>query len=125
MADHLLQGDSLDEIESLVRDAGRFVRPSQDLRPRTLESARAACHERWAQRRLWQLTLVVAIIATLTQSLDDRLEVVGLHQGRFSPAAGHGTSSELAPAPSDAGWTMVDSFTDLRRRQAEMLRLAK
>jgi hypothetical protein len=124
MDDRLLRDEPLGDIELLVRDAGRYVRPSADLRPRTLESARTACHERWAQRRLWQLALMVAIIATLSQSLDDRRDLAAFRQGRLSAAGLYGSSGQLAPS-QDAGWTMVDSFTDLRRRQAELLRLAK
>ena len=114
----------LDEVESLIRSAGDYVRPSEDLRPRVLENARSQCSERQLRRRFWQSAVAALFFVIVTSSL----------ARRFEPAIGANaqgsawTSPMLAPVEaaarsSDPSWQMVESFTQLRHRQAEMLRL--
>ena len=57
----LEQDAQWDDVEALVRAAGQYVRPSEELRPRLLETARAESRERQAQWRFWQLALAVAL----------------------------------------------------------------
>jgi hypothetical protein len=108
-----------DDVESLVLAAGNYVRPSDDLRPRVLETARAESHERWAQRRIWQVALVIALLGVFSTSVRGRLEVAAPPSGI---ALGAGAMARPAEFGND-GWNMVESFTDLRRRHAAMLRL--
>src|SRR5262245_2406696 len=121
MAEHFHGDAQWDDVEALVRDAGRYVRPSEGLRPRVLETARAESRERRAQLRLWQVALVVALWGAISTTSASRWELTapfsaGLLQMQtdVQPAEGGG-----------AGWNMVESFTDLRRRQAALLSLTR
>jgi hypothetical protein len=114
----------LDELESLIRSAGQYVRASDDLRPRVLENARWQCSERRLQLRFWQTAAVVLLCGMLTSSLLDRSEPTA---SSTTHTAGW-TSPMLAPVEaatrsSDPSWQMVESFTQLRLRQAQLLRL--
>ncbi len=114
----------LGDVESLVRSAGNYVRPSEDLRPRVLETARVARKERQAQR--W--TLHMAACALLCGVLAAALQTPSAVATRETAAAAIGYrllwNSQPTIGTSDASWNMVDSFTELRRRQAELLRPA-
>ena len=111
--------DGWEDAEALVRAAGDYVRPSDDLRPRVLETARAESHERWAQRRIWQVALAVALLGLCSTSFHGRLTKSAAR------SAGGLQAAAIAPhiEAGHDGWSMVDSFTDLRRRHAAMLRL--
>jgi hypothetical protein len=113
------------EIESTVRAAGGYVRASDDLRPRVLENARIERRECRAQRIVRQAALCVVVFAASTPEF---------HSPPGSPVDGHpwsllAASSEslLFPAQAstlssgDVAWQLVDSLTELRRRQANAL----
>lgn len=114
----------LADVESLVRSAGEYVRPSDDLRPRVLENARAWRKERQARR--W--TLHMAASALVCGLLAAALQTPSSFAARETAAGAIGYrlywSTQPATGASETGWSMVDSFTELRRRQAELLRPA-
>lgn len=115
------------DIEALVFAAGGYVRASEDLRPRILEAARLQRHERRAQRWLRRAAVIVLLAATvgatLRQSESERARPIGIVMAAgfdefFVPTA-------VASARSgDGDWRMIDAFTELRRQQAQVLRLA-
>jgi hypothetical protein len=110
-----------DDLEGLIRLAGDYVQASDDLRPRVLEAAKAASRERRARRRIMQIAAVilVAIMPAATYfggSLQPSAAQASLWPLQNEPAAGGKTG--------DACWEVVDSFTELRRYQARVLRLA-
>jgi hypothetical protein len=112
------------DIESLVSAARDYVRPSDDLRPRVLETARAERRERRLQRHLAQMAAVVLLMVTgLTvyhqPELSDRARAFLPTMEAMSDEA----QAEAARFSDHATWETVESFTDLRRRQAELLRL--
>jgi len=119
----------LDELETLIRSAGQYVRASDDLRPRVLENARSQCSERRLQRHFWQTAAVVLLCGMLTSSLANRPESATDNNSGSSAW----TSPVLAPVEAaarsagaqagDPSWQMVESFTQLRIRQAQLLRL--
>jgi hypothetical protein len=128
VTEHFGWDDSLDEVESLLREAGDYVRASEDLRPRVLEAARVQRGERRAQRWIRHLAVVVLYLALITaigrQEFDAErtrpmgiLAAAGFHEF-FSPAA------IAATRCGDGDWRMLDAFTKLRRQQAEVLRFA-
>jgi hypothetical protein len=110
-----------DDVESLVRAAGNYVRPSDDLRPRVLETARAESRERRNRRRMWQLAVVVALLGALTTAEQVRREAAAAAPGLLVEAAAFVGTSEQG----DTGWGLVDAYTQLRRKQAAMLRLSE
>ena len=129
MAEPLDRCEQWDDVESLVRAAGNYVRPSDDLRPRVLETARAESHERWAHQRIWQVALVVALLGVCSSSVRSRLEVAAppsgmmLETGAMARRAEAGNDGWNTVGWNTVGWNTVESFTDLRRRHAAMLRL--
>lgn len=116
--------ESLADIESLVRSAGDYVRPSEDLRPRVLEGARCVSKERQARRWIGHLAMCALALAMLIAAVRHAPD---LWHEPAAARSGYGSLWNVSPATagsSDASWSMVDSFTDLRRRQAELLRPA-
>jgi hypothetical protein len=110
-----------DETEALVRAAGGYVRPSETLRPRLLDAARAESRERWAQQKMWQVALVVALWGALSTASGNRWQAAS----PFSAALLQAEVQERPVEVGAAGWSVVDSFTDLRRRQAAVLSLSR
>ena len=114
----------LDEIESLVRAAQDYVRPSDDLRPRVLETARFERREQHAQRRFWQIAALIVFCGMLTHSIRQMPEVaVAPGQETAVDVGSIFSSATTAARSSDPSWETVESFTQLRLRQAELLRL--
>ena len=112
----------LGEVEALIRSAGEYVRASDDLRPRVLENARLQCRERQMRRRFWQAAAVAVFCGLITSSLLRQAEGTAKAQTAAwsNPML---TSVEAAARSSDPSWQMVESFTQLRLRQAQLLRL--
>ena len=124
MADWRETCESLGDVEALVRAAGDYVQPSRDLRPRVLEAARLESGERQARRRISRLALCAALLAVITMSGMERPEGPGMFQQITLVAAeSHFDSETGARTGGDSGWALVEAYTELRRRQAEVLRL--
>lgn len=127
MAKWLDQQDNSNDVEALILAAGGYIRASDDLRPRVLEAARLQGHERRAQRWLRRAAAMVLLVATVGAALREgdspRVRPIGIFLAAgfdefFVPTA-------VASAHSvDGDWRMIDAFTELRRQQAEVLRLA-
>ena len=126
MAESRDYSEPLNEIEALVRQAGNYVRASDDLRPRVLESARAVRNEYRVQRWLWQAAFSVALLGMLMATIGQGPEATAARRtDAITEAARICTREEAAAAAGkDATWELVDSFTRLRQRHAALLRLA-
>jgi hypothetical protein len=114
----------LDDIESLIVAARNYVRPSDDLRPQVLELARAEHRERRMQRQLAQMAALVLLMVTAITVY--RQPDVSDRARAFLPAMEAVSSHshlETMESSDRAAWETVDSFTNLRRRQADLLRL--
>jgi hypothetical protein len=117
--------EPLNDIEALVRSAGNYVQASRDLRPRVLETARAERDEQRMSRRIWQAAVLVVLIAMFWMSPRQRPEALDFGQSRTAAQPGHySLSPEASEGYGDFNWDMVESFTEMRRRQSELLRLA-
>jgi len=112
-----------DAIEALLRSAGDYVRPSEDLRPRVLETARLERRERGMQTRFWQVAAVVFLCGMLTSPAGDRSGSASVRPPAALKASEILIHVEAAARAADPSWEMVESFNELRLRQAEMLRL--
>jgi hypothetical protein len=116
--------DDEQEIEALVRAAGGFVRASDDLRPRVLETIRLQRGERRAQGHIRRAALLCAIFAMLTAAFPPTTGLPARWQQSawLTPS----TASLLLPAQAsatsggDVAWNLVDALTELRRRQASV-----
>ena len=109
----------LDRLESLVRAAGGYIEPSDNLRPSTLEAAREACRQQRTTRRLGGLALVVVVLAA-----------TGLPWLRGSSGGGSFVGSDemyrrasIASLDSSVGthWALYEVFRDARLEKAERL----
>jgi hypothetical protein len=113
----------------MIRAAGRYVRATDDLRPRVLEAARVQRGERWAQNlicRLGMFTLFLAFFTAADQQgaafrrpplVAQKVVASGLDQF-ITPV------SAVTPRSGDGDWRMIDAFTEMRRQQAQVLRFA-
>ena len=121
MTEPLDYSSEWNDVEALMRAAGGYVRPSEELRPRVLETARTEFRERLAQRRIWQVALVVAILGAISIAVGDP---------RYAGVPFSASVLEVQPDVRQAeggaaGWSTVEAFTDLRRRQAALLSLTR
>lgn len=114
------------EIEAMVRSAGQYVRASDDLRPRVLETARTQCGERWAQRCIRRVALFVILTAIFTVSGGRELDSAAAPRQLALVTADAERSLLRAqadfPVGGDSGWGVVEAFSELRREQAKVLR---
>lgn len=115
MTDLRSRHEPIDDIEALIRSAKDYVHASDDLRPRILEAARSQRGEQRALGYLRQAAIVLAILGLLTLARRGTTD-------HAEPALLAAVSAEdlLSAAAEDRNWGLVDSFTELRQRQAEL-----
>ena len=136
-------GDNPDAtLESLIRAAGDYVHPTDDLRPRTLETARRRCRQ---QRRASGMAIAALLLAVLIPSGNRQqahmapferasFERAPFGRAPFGRLSSYATTQSLDTKTEDwesgpntlrAGlgpdWALVEIFTQLRRQQAELL----
>jgi len=120
-----------ESIEALIRSAKNYVRASDDLRPRVLETARIRRREFQFKWRLWLAAAMVLSCGWLMASV---IRQQGIESASTFPtvtsafptvtSAGQLVVGADVAAPStDASWQIVESFTQLRVKQARLLRL--
>ena len=121
MIDSFEFDDSVSDIEALIRAAGDYVQPSDDLRPRVMEAARFWRMERRTQWRLGQAAVLFILLNLLATSTLQRVE---LADGKPPAIARDAEDASGGPAYRESEhWDTVDAFRELRRRQASLLRL--
>lgn len=111
-------------VEALIRAAGNYVRPSDDLRPSTLEAAR---YERGTRRWKRHLSAVAAVVVLLAignvparfVSTDVAERTASATVTReFELREQAAKSSGLAFNPS---WAWFEAFWELRHQQASRI----
>lgn len=117
--------ESFDEIEALVRSAADYVQVSKDLRPRTLDAARLTSGERRIRRCIYQSALTAALLVWSVTASISRLDIRDdLRELTFATTGVYPVSSaRISGGSGDAAWSLVDAYTELRGRQADVLRL--
>jgi hypothetical protein len=116
--------ESFDSLESIVRAAGGYVQPTDDLRPRTIEAARESCSRRRWNFRLGAVAMVVIalaisdlpsrIMASQAGQLDNPSQVIrgyDLHEQ---------ASLRMAHTGFDSSWAVYEAFAELRKKQADL-----
>ena len=109
---HLSSG-SIDDLEAIIRSAKDYVHPSDDLRPRVLEAARSQRDQRQMIGYLQHAAVALVFLGALASALYGTGDAVNL--------AATSRDQVLTSAAQDGNWGLVDSFTELRRRQAVLL----
>ena len=117
--------ESLSEIEAIVRSAANYVQVSKDLRPRVLDSARLTNGERRVRRHIHQAALIAAILTWCVTASVNRLDMRDdLRELSLATASSYPISNNrISIGAGDAAWVLVDAYTELRGRQADVLRL--
>ena len=115
--------ESFGDVEAMVRSAGEYVRASADLRPRVLETARLQNGERRARRHIGHSAVFASLLALFTTSAINRLETPDSFRQLAMVAATSHTYAGSSAKSGESGWALVEAYTELRRRQAEVLRL--
>jgi hypothetical protein len=115
---------SIEEVEALVRAAGRYVGASEGLRPRVLEGARTERAEKRVRHRVVQLMGVV-IFSTIVTGVGETPR--SSHGEVQSPFVGdlqslNRRAAEMAEDGRGPGWGLVDAFVELRHEQSDRLR---
>jgi hypothetical protein len=112
--------DGPPELEAILLAAGNYVRASDDLRPRVLESARTAVGQQRGQRRVRRLSLVGAFLSVSLSGGNS----TGGGPGRLEDIQAMYRQAALkAPGAGELGWGLVQAYSDLRQRQSEILKL--
>ena len=112
------------DIEELIRSAGNYVQVSEDLRPRVLEAARLKSGERRARSVVRRTALIAALLmwwvtaSIRTLDIPENLRELSVVAAGTYPAS----ASRVSGGNNDVGWSLVDAFTELRCRQADVLR---
>ena len=119
---HPHDDQALEQIESAIRAAGNYVRPSEDLRPRTLEAAREHCGDRRAEQKLGGFVIAVLLLVMISPPAVRFLDV--LRSQSTSPSARQlqDRGLEYATDPRiGSNFGLTEAFTQLRRLQADRL----
>lgn len=109
---------SLQRIESVVASAKNYVVPSDNLRPRILEAARARQSQRLSTRRMFQVAALVFLCVLLTIPAQQHLDA--WRRTAFSPTAGEleMRAQQYADQPAiGQNWGMYEAYKNLRQQQ--------
>ena len=119
---HACDEQSFEQIEAAIRAAGDYIRPSEDLRPRTLEAAREDCGLRRAEQKLAALAIVALMLVTVASPVVHYIDA--LRRQTSAPSASELQLQGLRYASDPRigpNWGLAEAFTQLRRVQADRL----
>jgi len=115
--------DPMRETEALIRSAAKYVRVSPDLRPRVVEAAQLDRGERRARRIIRQIVVAAAIVVSSVISTIGRMSAPHVNQEQPTTAARAFPIPTRVTGSVGEDWTLVEIFTELRDKQADVLRL--
>jgi len=117
--------DEISEVEAMIRSAGDYVQVSRDLRPRVLDRARLASGERRVRRYIRHVGLVAALLTwSVTATVDRMNSASDIRELTLATATVYPTvNAHVNGGAAEAAWVLVDAFTEVRGKQAEVLRL--
>lgn len=99
----------------MVRAAGTYVRASNDMRPRVLETARIERRQRRGKRWIVASAVAAAIVMVATASLLARQDFGGANRPAAYVEAG------MAGGGYASTWRLADLFAALREKQSEAI----
>jgi cell division septum initiation protein DivIVA len=104
-----------DEVETKLQAASRYVRPSEDLRRRTLEAARLAAGKQRSRSRFRQASLAAAVVG-IAVSIRTSAE---LRQPSDSAAAVQDHGAQRSVGAGGFGWSLLRALYERHEAQAE------
>lgn len=114
--------DELARLEQAILAAGTYVRPSDDLRPRTIEAAKELCSNHRLVRRIIVLGLAAMLLMMLGVPVTETMRQRSL--GAMSPTSAE-MERQAIQYSREAGvtpdWGLSQMFDDLRHFQAGRL----
>lgn len=109
-------------VELLIRAAGNYVVPSDNLRPRVLEAARESAADRVGFYKLARLFLVLLFCSALSVPALERL--TDWHDRSASPSVSE-IQNQATQIANEKGvgphWGLYEAFNRLRNHHAETL----
>ena len=107
-------------LEAMLRSAGGYVHPTDDLRPNTLEAVGNARKQRMSRRRAGSLAVFSLLLAAT--GFPDFLLNSRLGPAFVESSELYRRSAELISfGGSGADWALCEVFSELRREQVDML----
>ena len=123
MARGELPAEDLRQLEAVIRRAGRWVQPSEDLRPKVLEAARERTVRTRARRRLF--ATAAAILVAVGASLSGHWLVANSGRQPWGYLAAvevqRSAVQRSLAIRVDPIWTLIDIFREQRHHQAMQL----
>ncbi|QEG34671.1 hypothetical protein [Bythopirellula goksoeyrii] len=113
--------DSIELLEATIRQAGNYVQPTDDLRPKTLEAARAATSQRRTNWRAGSLVAAVLLVAVAQASpYFDRPDPKPI----MATAVNHefALRQQTLERGVNSSWALYEAFCELRSKQAHLLK---
>jgi hypothetical protein len=109
-------------IEAMVRHAGRYIRPSDDLRPRVLEAAKEYCGDRRAERRLGNLWFALALLLVFVLPAIHQYAIIQSDASIHAAGEVERRAEELASHPEiGVHWSLAEAFSQWRTLTASRL----
>lgn len=114
--------ESLERVEALIRAAGNYVVPSDDLRPSVLEAAKSMERERVHDRRLLQIAAVMFAVSVFGFVMTERL--IDWHSrvaSRLTVDVEKLEADRARVSHGSMAWSLFETVSQLREIQAERL----
>ncbi|MFK8113262.1 MAG: hypothetical protein AB8B91_13725 [Rubripirellula sp.] len=115
-----------ESVETIIRAAGDYVQPSDDLRPRTLQAARDLCGDRRAERKLGGLVIAILVVAFISSPVTQYVQALRSQTAPTSSAEMQERALVYSEQPGvGSNWAMAEAFSQLRRAQASKIAFAR
>jgi hypothetical protein len=109
-------------IEAMVRHAGRYIRPSDDLRPRVLEAAKEHSGDCRAERRLGNLWFALALLLVFVLPAIHQYAIIQSDASIHAAGEVARRAEELASHPEiGVHWSLAEAFSQWRTLTASRL----
>jgi hypothetical protein len=117
--------EPLGKIEALMRSAADYVQVSKDLRPRVIDAARQTSSERRVRHYIRQAALMAALLTWFVTASVNRLDIRDdVRELSLTATSTYPVShNRIRGGAGDAAWVLVEAYTELRVRQADVLHL--
>ena len=112
------------DLQSMIRNAGQYITPSDQLRAATVENAKQIGSDHKAQKRFTFIAiacgLLMMALAPIAYQLSQlRLPTQPNVDGIQAVTQGKSLKGKTIRGSSDPAWSMVDVFSDMRRVQTD------